>query len=89
VLLFGLNQAFILLTPFIKGDFIMTEKKNNWTIMAVIAILVGLFIVFVAPGLFDTTMDQLIIDLEAVETGNKSVGWSLKPYVYRLALQRN
>jgi hypothetical protein len=39
----------------------MTEKKNNWTIMAVIAILVGLFIVFVAPGLFDTTMDQLIL----------------------------
>ena len=39
----------------------MTEKKNNWTIMAAIALLMGLFIVFVAPGLFDTTMDQLIM----------------------------
>lgn len=29
--------------------------------MAAIALLVGLFIVFVAPGLFDTTMDQLIL----------------------------
>ena len=39
----------------------MTEKKNNWTTMAIIALLMGLFIVFVAPGLFDTTMDTLIL----------------------------
>mgnify|MGYP002639946514 CR=1 FL=1 len=39
----------------------MTKKQNNWMIMAAIALLVGLFIVFVAPGLFDTTMDQLIL----------------------------
>ncbi len=39
----------------------MTKKQNGWTIMAGIALLVGLFIVFVAPGLFDTTMDQLIL----------------------------
>ena len=40
----------------------MTEvKKSNWTTMAAIAMLMGLFIVFVAPGLFDTTMDTLIM----------------------------
>lgn len=37
------------------------EKKNNWKIMAVIALLLGLFIIFVAPGLFDTTMETLIM----------------------------
>ncbi len=40
----------------------MTEvKKNNWTIMAIIALAMGLFIVFIAPGLYDTTMDTLIM----------------------------
>ncbi len=39
----------------------MKEKKMNWKIMAVIVLLVGLFVVFVSPGLFDTTMSQLIM----------------------------
>ncbi len=29
--------------------------------MAIIALIIGLFIVFVAPGLYDTTMDTLIM----------------------------
>jgi len=39
----------------------MKEKKINWKIMAAIVLLVGLFVVFVSPGLFDTTMGQLIM----------------------------
>jgi len=39
----------------------MKEKKMNWKIIAAIVLLVGLFIVFVSPGLFDTTMSQLIM----------------------------
>ncbi|NQS92346.1 MAG: hypothetical protein HQ574_08045 [Chloroflexi bacterium] len=39
----------------------MKDKKTNWTIMAIIVLLLGLFIVFIAPGLFDTTMEQLIL----------------------------
>ena len=55
----------------------MTEvKKNNWTIMAILALLMGLFIVFVAPGLFDTTMDILIMkqskDATALNAGHLS-----------------
>jgi hypothetical protein len=39
----------------------MKEKKMNWKIMAVIILVVGLFVVFVSPGLFDSTMSQLIM----------------------------
>ena len=39
----------------------MKDKKNIWKIMAAIALVVGLFIVFIAPGLFDSTMSQLIM----------------------------
>ena len=39
----------------------MKDKKINWKIMAAIALIIGLFIVFAAPGLFDTTMSQLIM----------------------------
>ena len=39
----------------------MKDKKMNWKIMAGMALLVGLFIVFVSPGLFDSTMSQLIM----------------------------
>lgn len=39
----------------------MKEKSNVFTIMAIIAILMGLYLIFVAPGFFDTTMDQLIL----------------------------
>lgn len=58
----------------------MTEKKNNWTIMAVIAILMGLFIVFIAPGLFDTTMDQLILK-QSKQATNLSAGPLSRLYV--------
>ena len=37
------------------------DKKNNWKIMAAIALLMGLFLIFIAPGLFDTTMETLIL----------------------------
>ena len=39
-------------------------KESNRTtlgVMAVIAALMGLYLVFIAPGLFDSTMDQLIL----------------------------
>lgn len=39
-------------------------KGNNRTtlvVTAVIALLLGLYLVFIAPGLFDTTMDKLIL----------------------------
>ena len=39
----------------------MKEKKINWKIMAAIVLLVGLFVVFVSPGLFDSTMSKLIM----------------------------
>ena len=42
----------------------MTEtKKNNTALIAmvVIAALMGLYLVFIAPGFFDTTMSQLIL----------------------------
>ena len=39
----------------------MKEKKINWKIMAAIVLLVGLFVVFISPGLFDTTMSNLIM----------------------------
>ena len=54
----------------------MTEKKNNWTTMAIIALVMGIFIVFVAPGLYDTTMDTLILkqskDTTALNAGHLS-----------------
>lgn len=36
-------------------------KKVNWKIMAAIVLVVGLFVVFVSPGLFDNTMNTLIM----------------------------
>ncbi len=41
----------------------MTETKNNYThnLMVVIAVLMGLYLVFIAPGFFDETMDKLIL----------------------------
>jgi len=58
----------------------MAEKKNNWTIMAVIAILMGLFIVFIAPGLFDTTMDELILK-QSKQATNLTAGPLSRLYV--------
>ena len=48
--------------------------------MAVIAILMGLFIVFIAPGLFDTTMDQLILK-QSKQATNLSAGPLSRLYV--------
>lgn len=39
----------------------MNNKNSNLIVMAAIALLMGLFLVFVAPGLFDTTMETLIL----------------------------
>ena len=42
----------------------MSETKNNDTLykyMAAIAIFVGIYLVFIAPGFFDETMDKLIL----------------------------
>ena len=36
-------------------------NRTTLSVMAVIAVLMGLYLVFIAPGLFDTTMDQLIL----------------------------
>jgi ribose/xylose/arabinose/galactoside ABC-type transport system permease subunit len=58
----------------------MAEKKNNWTIMAVIAILMGIFIVFIAPGLFDTTMDELILK-QSKQATNLTAGPLSRLYV--------
>lgn len=37
------------------------SNRTTLTVMAVIAALMGLYLVFIAPGLFDSTMDQLIL----------------------------
>jgi len=39
----------------------MKDKKNLWKIMAVVVLLLGLYFVFIAPGLFDSTMSTLIL----------------------------
>ena len=39
----------------------MKSNNRSFTIMAAIAALMGLYLVFIAPGLFDSTMDQLIL----------------------------
>jgi hypothetical protein len=49
---------------FTKGTKTMTETKSNFSIpniMAAIALFMGLYLVFVAPGFFDETMDRLIL----------------------------
>ena len=55
-------------------------KKNNWSIMAGIAMFMGLFIVFVAPGLFDTTMDTLILK-QSKDTTTLNAGHLSRFYV--------
>ena len=37
------------------------SNRTTLTVMAAIAALMGLYLVFIAPGLFDSTMDQLIL----------------------------
>jgi len=39
----------------------MKEKKINWKVMTAIVLLVELLLVFISPGLFDTTMSKLIM----------------------------
>ncbi len=39
----------------------MKSKSNTRTILAVIAALMGLYLIFVAPGFMDATMDKLIL----------------------------
>ena len=39
----------------------MKDDQKALTTMAVIAALMGLYLVFVAPGFFDATMDELIL----------------------------
>jgi len=61
----------------------MTDSKNNRTIlgiMAAIALLMGLFLVFVAPGLFDTTMDTLILK-QSKQATNITAGHLSRFYV--------
>ncbi len=58
----------------------MTEKRNNWVIMAGIVLIVGIFIVFVAPGLFDSTMDQLILK-QSKQATNITAGHLSRLYV--------
>jgi len=57
-----------------------TDKQNNLKIMAAIALIMGLFIVFVAPGLFDTTMDQLILK-QSKQATNITAGHLSRLYV--------
>ena len=58
----------------------MKDKKINWKIMAGIALLVGLFIVFVSPGLFDSTMSQLIMK-QSKEATSLNAGHLSRLYV--------
>jgi len=37
------------------------NNRSNLSVMAAIALVMGLYLVFVAPGFFDTTMDTLIL----------------------------
>ena len=58
----------------------MKDKKINWKIMAGIALVVGLFIVFVSPGLFDSTMSQLIMK-QSKQATNLNAGHLSRLYV--------
>ena len=58
----------------------MKDKKINWKIMAGIALVVGLFIVFVSPGLFDSTMSQLIMK-QSKQATNLTAGHLSRLYV--------
>jgi uncharacterized membrane protein len=58
----------------------MKEKSNVFTVMAIIAILMGLYLIFVAPGLFDTTMDQLILK-QSKQATNLSAGPLSRLYI--------
>jgi len=57
----------------------MKDKKINWTIMAAIVLLVGLFVVFASPGLFDTT--------KTIQAGHSSKRRAFKPPVRWLFIQ--
>ncbi len=58
----------------------MKEKKMNWKIMAAIVLIVGLFVVFVSPGLFDNTMSQLIMK-QSKQATNLNAGHLSRLYV--------
>ena len=58
----------------------MKDNKINWKIMAAIALLVGLFIVFISPGLFDSTMSQLIMK-QSKQATNLTAGHLSRLYV--------
>jgi len=58
----------------------MKEKKINWKIMAALVLLVGLFVVFVSPGLFDSTMSQLIMK-QSKQATNLTAGHLSRLYV--------
>ncbi|RLD09706.1 MAG: hypothetical protein DRI56_03800 [Chloroflexota bacterium] len=58
-------------------------KESNRTtliVMAVIALVMGIFIVFVAPGLFDTTMDTLILQ-KSKQATNLTAGHLSRFYI--------
>jgi len=58
-------------------------KESNRTtliVKAAIALIMGIFIVFVAPGLFDTTMDQLILK-QSKQATNLTAGHLSRFYV--------
>jgi len=58
----------------------MKEKKMNWKIMAALILVVGLFVVFVSPGLFDSTMSQLIMK-QSKQATNLTAGHLSRLYV--------
>ncbi|MEN8242348.1 MAG: hypothetical protein ABFS17_10535 [Chloroflexota bacterium] len=58
----------------------MKENKNNLKIMAAIALLMGLFLIFIAPGLFDTTMETLILK-QSKQATNITAGHLSRLYV--------
>ena len=58
----------------------MKDMKMNWKIMAAIVLIVGLFVVFVSPGLFDNTMSQLIMK-QSKQATNLNAGHLSRLYV--------
>ncbi len=62
------------------GNSTVKESRTVLGIMAAIAALVGLYLVFIAPGLFDTTMDTLILK-QSKQATNITAGHLSRLYV--------
>jgi ribose/xylose/arabinose/galactoside ABC-type transport system permease subunit len=56
------------------------EKRTSYSTMAIIAALVGLYLIFIAPGFFDTTMNTLILK-QSKQATNLTAGHLSRLYI--------